>query len=113
MKKKPYFEIGCIYKKEGKRTLFLATTHYELIYTESGVVKKTTPYTQYKYRNDITFDDLCENWGVTEERLDEISKEYMPTPGVTRTRPKGNRKRRAAEEHDWRELCLARISLSA
>jgi len=111
--KKPRFEIGCLYKKKGNSRIFLAITRSKLLSAKKGKLAKTTPKVQYKYRNDLTFEDLCENWGISEKRLDEISKEFMPSPSVTRARPMGTRRRKAADEFFWRELRLTRISLSA
>jgi len=110
--KKPRFEIGCMYKKPGVSRIYLAITHEELLYAEKGIVKKCMPYTQYTYRNDLTFDDMCENWGMSESSLDQVTKKYLPSPRAKRTRPKGNR-RKVAEEFFWRDLRSASISLSA
>ena len=111
--KKPRFEIGCLYKKKGISRIFLALTNTTLVSAKKGKITKTIPQVQYRYCNELTFEDLCENWGVSEECIDEITQEYLPPPTVERTAPRGCRRRKAADEFFWKELRSAKVSLSA
>lgn len=109
----PRFEIGCLYKKKGIGRIFLAISHTKLISVKKGKLTKTAPQAQYKHCNELTFGDLCENWDVSEVRLDEITQEYLPPPVSKRTAPKGSRRRKAADEFFWKELRSAKLPLSA
>lgn len=108
----PIFEIGVVYRKNNKH--YLAVTNRILISFKDGEHHEVKPNQRYDSVRSISVDELCRDWGITLKDLDEITKSYLaPPPEVLKTRPRGSRKRRAADEDAWRALRTIRIHYSA
>lgn len=102
------FEIGVVYENSVGR-LWLAVSHDTLLSCRDG--KETTYKPRGKYPSCRSFpvEDLCERWNISIERLDELSAKYLAPPPPRRSRPRGSRRSKAAEEQEGRELRFARI----
>lgn len=108
----PVFEIGVVYRKHNKH--YLAVTNRILLSFKDGAPVEVKPNQRYDSVRSISVDELCRDWGITLKDLDEVTKAYLVMPAaVLKTRPRGSRKRRAADEDAWRALRTIRIHYSA
>lgn len=102
------FEIGVVYKKNGRH--FLAVTNKTLITFTKGELQEVRPYAKYEVVRSISVDELCQLWGVALEQLDKVTASYLaPSTEGLKTRPRGSRRRRVADEFAWRNLRLTRL----
>jgi len=106
------FEIGVVYRK-GTR-LFLAVTNKILISFKNSEVFEVKPNQRYESVRSISVEELCKRWGIVLSALDKITTSYLaPPPETLKTRPRGSRRRRAADEDAWRQLRTIRVHYSA
>jgi len=105
----PPLEIGVVYRKGSK--LYLAVTEHELLTFKDGRPVQSMPPQRYEVVRSISVDDLCQRWGITIERLDELTTRYLaPSPAGIKPRPRGARRQRVADEHAWKQLRLMRVA---
>ena len=106
------FEIGVVYKKNNR--FFLAVTDRILVSFREGQPMEVRPHHRYDLVRSISVEKLCAHWGVTLDDLDRVTAAYLaPAPEVVKTRPRGSRRRRAADELAWREFRTMRLSLAS
>jgi len=104
----PRFEIGVVYKKSAR--YYLAVTEASLITYREGQLQEVRPQAKYDVVRSIAVDTLCKLWGVSLEQLDKDTARYLaPTGQEVRSRPRGSRRRRAADELVWRNLRTIRL----
>lgn len=100
------YEIGIVHvDKHGHR--WLAVTNKTLISFKKGKRIKVTPSIKYIPERNISVDELISLWGISLERLDEATVEFM-SPPVNRTRPSGPRKRQK-DSMDGYNIRFARL----
>jgi hypothetical protein len=105
----PSFEIGVVYRKNGR--LHLAVSERDLITFRNGRVVEVKPYNKYEVVRSISVDEICQRWGITIERLDhETSRFLAPSPEGIKPRPRGSRRQRVADEYAWKTLRLIKIA---
>lgn len=103
------FEIGVVYRKNSK--FFLAVTNRTLITFKNGELQEVRPHAKYEVVRSISCEELCQRWGITLRELDTITAGYLaPSTEGLKTRPRGSRRRRAADEMAWRKLRLVRLA---
>ena len=106
------FEIGVVYRKATR--LFLAVTDKILISFKNSEVFEVRPNHRYESVRSISVEELCKRWGIGLKDLDSITSAYLaPPPELLKTRPRGSRRRRAADEDAWRQLRTIRVHYSA
>lgn len=106
--RQPLFEIGVVYRK-GTR-MFLAVSDRTLITLDRGEVQEIRPTTRYDAVRSISVQELCGLWGITLDRLDETVMQYLaPSQERVKTRPRGSRRQRAADELKWRSRRTVRL----
>lgn len=102
------YEIGVVYRKSGK--LYLAVTEKTLISFKDGEMQEVRPQARYEMVRSISCEDLVARWGITLDRLDEVTAAYLaPATEGLKTRPRGSRRQRAADEMAWRDLRTIRL----
>jgi|3_EtaG_2_1085321.scaffolds.fasta_scaffold20298_4 hypothetical protein len=102
------FEIGIAYRK-GSR-LFIAVDQATLITCKGGVATKVRPTTKYDFVRCISVEKICEHWDIDISTFDELmSKCLVPSQIEIKTRPRGSRRRKGAEEEYWRMQRISRI----
>jgi hypothetical protein len=105
----PRFEIGVVYKKNAR--YFLAVSESTLIGFRDGKLQEVKPQARYDVVRSISVETLCSLWGITLDELDRHTSRYLaPSDLEVRTRPRGSRRRRAADEFVWRNLRLTRLA---
>lgn len=103
------FEIGVVYKKNGRH--FLAVSNKTLITFAKGEMQEVRPYAKYEVVRSISVDELCQQWGVPLDQLDKVTASFLaPATEGLKTRPRGSRRRKVADEFAWRNLRLTRLS---
>lgn len=108
IKKQAKFEIGVVYRKAGR--FYLAVTDRILITFKDGELVEVRPYQRYDMVRSLAVEELCGEWGIPLSRLDETSAKYLaPDPTLLKSRPRGSRRKRAAEEQAWRQLRTIRL----
>ena len=106
--KAPMFEIGVVYRKNNRH--FLAVTNRILISFKKGKAFEVRPNHRYDSVRSISVEELCKQWGVTLRDLDAITTKYLAAdPQTLKTRPRGSRRRQAADADAWRALRTIRI----
>lgn len=71
------FEIGVVYKSD-KGRCYLATDKHSLItFVRNIIVDCAEPRNKFSVARSTTVEELCHYWGITLERLDEMSAEYF------------------------------------
>jgi hypothetical protein len=104
----PRFEIGVVYKKGSRYCL--AVSENTLITFKDGKLQEVRPYAKYDVVRSISVETLCKLWGVSLETLDKQTSKYLaPSNEGIRPRPRGSRRRAAADEALWRNLRLTRL----
>lgn len=103
------FEIGVVYKKGGRH--FLAVTNKELItFNKDKELQEVRPYAKYEVVRSISVEELCSLWGITLAELDKATLKYLaPSSEGLKTRPRGSRRQRIADEHAWKALRMTRL----
>ncbi|MBL4844505.1 MAG: hypothetical protein JKY65_03170 [Planctomycetes bacterium] len=110
--KRVSFEIGVVYRKGTRH--FLAVTNKILISFKNSEVFEVRPNHRYESVRSISVEELCKRWGIALRGLDKITSSYLSPPIATlKTRPRGSRRRRAADEDAWRQLRTIRVHYSA
>lgn len=105
----PRFEIGVVYKKNAR--YYLAVDEGTLISFRDGELQEVRPQVRYEVVRSIAVETLCNLWGITLDALDEQTAKYLtPTNLEVRSRPRGSRRRRAADEFAWYNLRLTRLA---
>lgn len=108
LSRQPLFEIGVVYRK-GSR-MFLAVSDRMLITLDRGELQELRPTTRYDAVRSISVQELCGVWKITLERLDETVLQYLaPSQECVKTRPRGSRRQRAADELKWRARRTVRL----
>ena len=105
------YEIGVVYRKQGRH--FLAVAPRTLIsFDKDGRKHEVRPTgTRYEAVRTISVEDLCRGWGISLSELDEVTTSYLaPPPETLKTRPRGSRRNRVADEFAWRSLRLIRLA---
>jgi len=103
-----HFEIGVVYKKSGRH--YLAVTDKVLISFKNGDMQEVRPQARYDVVRSISVDELCSNWGINLDRLDEATSQYLAPPEENlKTRPRGSRRQRAADEEAWKSMRITRL----
>ena len=104
------FEIGVVYRKNSRH--FLAVDDKTLItFGKDGSLQEVKPYARYDVVRSISVEELCGVWGITLDRLDQATSSYLaPAAEGLKTRPRGSRRQRAADEFAWRSLRMIRMS---
>jgi hypothetical protein len=102
------FEIGVVYRKGGR--LFLAVAERTLVTFKDGEPQEVRPQARYEMVRSISCEDLCQRWGITLDRLDQVTAKYLaPATEGLKTRPRGSRRPRIADETAWRDMRLIRL----
>jgi hypothetical protein len=106
----PGFEIGVVYKKNSR--YHLAVSDRTLItFTKTGKVQEVKPYAKYEVVRSISVEELCSLWGITLDQLDKATAKYLaPSTEGLKTRPRGSRRQRVADEFAWKSLRLIRLA---
>ena len=105
----PRFEIGVVYKK-GSR-YFLALSAGTLITFKDGELQEIRPNAKYEAVRSISVETLCKLWGISLDTLDQQTAKYLaPSNEGIRPRPRGSRRRAAADEDLWRSIRMTRLS---
>ena len=106
------FEIGVVYKKNAR--YFLAVSGNTLItFNKDKELQEVKPYAKYEVVRTISVEELCKLWGVSLEVLDQQTSKYLaPSTEGIKPRPRGSRRRRAADEFAWRNLRTIRLQAS-
>jgi len=103
------FEVGVVYRKGSRH--FLAVSESTLITFKNGRVHEVKPYARYEVVRSISVEELCSRWGISLDGLDEVTSKYLaPSAEGIKPRPRGSRRRRAADEWAWRDLRTIRIA---
>lgn len=105
------YEIGVVYRKNGRH--FLAVGGRTLISFDGDGNKQEVRPTGSRYEavRTISVEDLCRGWGITLTDLDEVTTSYLAPPIETlKTRPRGSRRTRVADEFAWRSLRMIRVA---
>ncbi|RMG07919.1 MAG: hypothetical protein D6731_22780 [Planctomycetota bacterium] len=104
----PRFEIGVVYKKGSRYGL--AVSESTLLTFRDGEPQEFRPQAKYDVVRSISVETLCALWGIDLATLDEHTAKYLaPTDLPVRTRPRGSRRRAAAEELAWRDFRMVRL----
>ena len=104
----PKYEIGVVYKKGNRHCLAVAGK--TLITFKGGQIQEVRPQAKYEVVRSISVEALCKIWGITLDELDKGTAAYLsPSTEGIKPRPRGSRRRRAADEHAWRNLRLIRL----
>jgi hypothetical protein len=102
------FEIGVVYRKNGR--LHLAVNHKTLITYRNETFSEVRPYQRYDVVRGISVEELCKQWGLELDELDRATAVYLtPSTEGLKTRPRGSRRRRAADQDAWRQLRTIRL----
>jgi len=105
------FEIGVVYRKNGR--FFLAVSNKVLMTFKDGQPSEVRPYHRYDSVRGVSVEDLCRQWGIKLSDLDAATSKYLaPSEEGLKTRPRGSRRKRAADEHAWRALRTIRVSFA-
>jgi hypothetical protein len=103
------FEIGVVYRKNSR--LFLAVSDKTLMTFKDKKVSEVKPYAKYEVVRGISVEELCSRWGVTLDELDKATSKYLaPSTEGIKPRPRGTRRKRAADEQAWRSLRMIRLA---
>lgn len=104
----PKYEIGVVYKKGNRHCLAVSAT--TLISFKNGQIQEVRPQAKYEVVRGISVESLCKVWGITLDDLDKATAAYLsPSTEGIKPRPRGSRRRRAADEQAWRNLRLIRL----
>jgi hypothetical protein len=102
------FEIGVVYRKQGR--MFLAVSENTLVSFKNGEMQEVRPHARYDAVRSVSCEDLCAQWGITIDRLDEITARFLaPSTEGVKPRPRGSRRERAADDQAWREMRTIRL----
>lgn len=102
------FEIGVVYRRGP--AFFLAVSDRLLISMKGGAVQELRPITRYDAVRSISVSELCVTWGITLDQLDATVMRYLaPSQDAVKTRPRGSRRQRAADELKWRSRRTVRL----
>ncbi|MGE0708029.1 MAG: hypothetical protein AB7N76_17535 [Planctomycetota bacterium] len=102
------YEIGVVYRK-GKQ-LFLAVTNRLLITYKDAALQEVKPQARYDVVRGLSVEELCGEWGIPLSELDETTYRYLaPSREGLKTRPRGTRRKAAADEDSWRQLRTIRL----
>ncbi len=105
------FEIGVVYRR-GNR-LFLAVQTDVLVTFKDGAAQQVRPQGKYEVVRSISVEELCARWQITLDVLDTTTAAYLaPATEGLKTRPRGSRRTRVADEFAWRNLRLTRLAAS-
>ncbi len=105
------FEIGVVYRKGSRH--FLAVRTDTLITFKDGEVVEVRPHAKYEVVRSISVEEMCGQWGITLDRLDGATASYLaPAADTLKTRPRGSRRSRVADEFAWRHLRTIRLAAS-
>ena len=101
-------EIGVVYKKGSRHCL--AVSANTLITFKNGSLSEVKPQAKYDVVRSISVETLCKLWGISLTDLDKGTAKYLaPSTEGIKPRPRGSRRRRAADEHAWRNMRLIRL----
>ena len=105
----PSFEIGVVYKKSGRYCLAVSGNSL-ITFNKDRKLQEIKPYAKYEVVRSISVEELCKLWGITLDALDKQTAKYLsPSNEGIKPRPRGSRRRRAADEFAWRNLRLTRL----
>ena len=103
------FEIGVVYRKNSRH--FLAVSNKILVTFKKGSPLEVKPYAKYEVVRTISVEELCRLWEIDLATLDEVTSKYLaPSSEGLKTRPRGSRRQRAADEFAWKNLRLIRLA---
>lgn len=106
------FEIGVVYRKNSR--LFLAVSDRVLVGFKDGKCSEVRPYVKYEAVRGISVEEFCQQAGITLEDLDKVTAKWLaPSPEGLKTRPRGSRRQKSADEFAWRSLRLIRLSVAS
>lgn len=106
----PRFEIGVVYRKGTKHCLAVDEDKLVTFRGREAVELRPQVAGAYEVVRSISVDALCTLWEITLEDLDQVTARYLaPAEDGLKTRPRGSRRRRAADELAWRNLRLTRL----
>lgn len=104
-------EIGVVYRR-GNR-LFLAVRTDVLVTFKDGAAQEVRPQGKYEVVRSISVEELCARWQITLDLLDATTVSYLaPAAEGLKTRPRGSRRTRVADEFAWRSLRMIRLAAS-
>ena len=102
-------EIGVVYKKGSRHCL--AVSPETLITFKNGTMTEVKPHAKYEVVRGISVEALCKLWGISLDTLDQQTAKYLaPSNEGIRPRPRGSRRRAAADEDLWRSIRMTRLS---
>lgn len=102
-------EIGIVYQKSGR--LFIAVSDALLVNCKKGLVTEVRPTSKYDTVRSISVEDLCERWELTLEQFDVLMNSYLAPVNIeTKSRPRGSRRTKSADEEYWRRHRTGRIA---
>lgn len=102
------FEVGIVYQKG--HLFFIAVSPSALVTFKNGETVEVRPHTTYDMVRSISVEALCERWGITLEKLDEMTAQYLPVPqDSVKPAPRGSRRLRKNDESVWREIRSGRL----
>jgi len=103
------FEIGVVYQKANR--LFIAIEPSTLISCRGGTMTRVKPVSRYSPVRTISVEVLCERWGIGLDEFDAMmSTELAPPKTATKTRPRGSRRSKDADDDYWRLYRTGRIA---
>ena len=105
---KVHFEIGVVYRK-GTRN-FLAVSADTLITFKDGERQEVRPQVKYDLVRSISVEELCRRWEISLADLDVATSSYLAPVTELKTRPRGSRRSRVADEFTWRNLRTMRLA---
>ncbi len=70
------FEIGVVYRNK-KNRLFLAVDKSLLVTFVHNTIVEVVPSVKPSVSRTVNVESLCDAWGITMDRLDEVSEEYF------------------------------------
>lgn len=69
------FEVGMTYLKNGK--YYLAVGDRRLVTLKDGELTEISPYSRYEPARSLSVEALCKHWGVSLERLDQLTAKFF------------------------------------
>jgi len=102
----PGSEVGVVYKRGEK--LFLSLGMGQLLGGRDGDLRTCKARRGDVLAKRTSVGDLCEQWGVEPDEVDDFVRPYLVRPKPSRRRS-GRRRTSAEREHAWQQLRLQRI----
>lgn len=102
------FEIGVVYEKANR--LFIAIKPSTLVSCRGGKAIQVKPVSRYSPVRTISVEELCDRWGISLNEFDNLMSTELAAPKTPdKTRPRGSRRTKNADDAYWQHLRTGRI----